>query len=438
MNMTKLEFNERVPRRGKLRVAAYVRVSSGKDAALDSLENQAETYAARISASPDWEFVGIYEDCGISGTQEARPEFQRLLSDCRAGKVDMILTKSFTRFARNTVVLLEALRELKKLNIEVVFEKDNIRSLSESGELLITLLAAFAQAESYSASENQRWRIKKMFEEGRPNTGRMMGYRLKDGVLVVVPEEAEIVKMIFADYLSGMGKNAIAKKLNRMHIVTLDGGPWHESSVRSILHNEKYTGGMLLQKTYSPSYLVHKRLVNHGERPLYEVENSHEAIISKEDYEAVKAEMQRRAEKAKPKRPKDKSAQYLFTGIITCGKCGKHYRRKTANAGSKYEKHIWICATFNVWGKSCCDSQQIPEKILIEKTKEVLGTDDLAVAISEMLKGIRVPGAGRLTYIFRDETQKEVVWQNPSRRESWTPEMRQRARDRAMNRKGEK
>ena len=201
--------------RKKLRVVAYVRVSAEKDTAIASLENQATTYVEQIKANPEWEFAGIYEDRGISGTKEMRPQFQRMLKDCRDGKIDLILTKSFTRFARNTVVLLETLRELKGLGIEVVFEKDNIRSLNESGELLITLLAAFAQAESQSSSENQKWRIRKSFEEGRlANGGRMLGYRLENDTLTVIPDEAEVVRQIFTDYLSGMGIRAIAKKLN--------------------------------------------------------------------------------------------------------------------------------------------------------------------------------------------------------------------------------
>ena len=305
--------------RKKLRVAAYVRVSAEKDAAIASLENQAATYAEQIKANPEWEFAGIYEDRGISGTKEMRPQFQRMLKDCRDGKIDLILTKSFTRFARNTVVLLETLRELKGLGIEVVFEKDNIRSLNESGELLITLLAAFAQAESQSSSENQKWRIRKSFEEGRlANGGRMLGYRLENDTLTVIPDEAEVVRQIFTDYLSGMGIRAIAKKLNFQRIRTIRQKEWQPCSVRALLGNEKYTGSLLLQKTYTKDYISKKSVKNKGERTQYLVENSHEAIIPKELFDAVQAELKRRNDRLGPKHPYPEHKQTLFQGMIVC------------------------------------------------------------------------------------------------------------------------
>ena len=220
----------------------------------------------------------------------------------------------------------------------------------------------------------------------------MLGYRLKDGKLVVIPEEAEIVRMIFYDYLSGMGICAIAKKLNCMNISAFNGGQWCKNSVRSVLTNEKYAGNLLLQKTYSRDYLDRKKRVNHGERTMYFVENSHEAIISAETFEAVLAEMKARAEKTMPKRVKSTAARYPFTGLIVCEKCGAHYRRKIANAGSKYEKAVWICSTYNALGKEFCgNGQQLPEDILTAKTIEVLGTDKIDEAIPEQLTEIQVP-----------------------------------------------
>lgn len=231
------------------RVAAYARVSSGKDAMLHSLSAQISYYNSYIGSRGDWELAGIYADEALSGTKADRPEFQRMLADCRAEKIDMVITKSLTRFARNTVTLLETARELKLLGVDIFFEKENLHTLSSDGELMLTLLASFAQEESRSVSENQKWRIHKMFESGRPNTGRMLGYRLKDGTLCVVPEEAEIVKIIFTDFLSGMGKNAIARKLNDMGIPTLSNSVWRDNTIDGILKNEKYTGDMILQKT---------------------------------------------------------------------------------------------------------------------------------------------------------------------------------------------
>lgn len=412
------------------RVATYARVSSGKDAMLHSLSAQISYYNDYIGNRGDWELAGIYADEALSGTKEDRPEFQRMLADCRDGKIDMVVTKSLTRFARNTVTLLSTVRELKLLEVDVYFEEENIHTLSSDGELMLTLLASSAQEESRSVSENQKWRIQKMFEAGRPNTGTMLGYRLVDGTLQIVPEEAEIVKMIFADYLSGMGKNRIAKKLMHMKVSTLRGGRWNENSLFRILTNEKYTGDMLLQKTYRADHISKRRTVNHGERPAYYVEDSHEAIIDKETFARVQRELKRRAALHPSNQVK---TLHPFTSMIRCEMCGRHFYRKIVNAGGKYAKPAWICDTFNRYGKEVCPSQQIPEAILIAKTSEVLGItewdrDTLLKHIAE----IRVPRHNCLVYMFRDGHSQEVIWQNPSRRESWTEEMKQKAREYAQ------
>ena len=312
------------------------------------------------------------------------------------------------------------------VGLQFWFEKENIHTLSADGELMLTLLAMYAQEESRSASENQKWRIRKMFEEGRPTTGIMLGYRLKDGVLTVVPEEADLVKWIFTSYLSGMGVNKIMKQLNSIGAATRYGGVWRESTIHGILHNEKYTGNMLLQKTYRLDYISKKKKVNHGEKPMYYVKNSHEAIIDKETFRQVQEEFNRRANKiqasSKPNAP------YIFTGIIRCGLCGRNYRRKIANASSKYAKPAWICLTFNQNGKDACPSQQIPEKILIQKTSEVLKTVELnRELLLKHIARIEVPKHNLLVYVFRDGHTQEVIWKNPSRQESWTPEMKQKA-----------
>ena len=391
--------------RKKLRVVAYVRVSAEKDTAIASLENQATTYVEQIKANPEWEFAGIYEDRGISGTKEMRPQFQRMLKDCRDGKIDLILTKSFTRFARNTVVLLETLRELKGLGIEVVFEKDNIRSLNESGELLITLLAAFAQAESQSSSENQKWRIRKSFEEGRlANGGRMLGYRLENDTLTVIPDEAEVVRQIFTDYLSGMGIRAIAKKLNFQRIRTIRQKEWQPCSVRALLGNEKYTGSLLLQKTYTKDYISKKSVKNKGERTQYLVENSHEAIIPKEMFDAVQEEMRRRNDRLGPKHPYPAHKQTLFQGMLVCARCGRHYWR----IENYTNRAVWECSTKIGKGKSCCGNQRIAEEALISATIGILGTAELTETVPQVLKEIYVLGDDSLIYVFQDGSQREA------------------------------
>lgn len=412
------------------RVAAYARVSSGKDAMLHSLSAQISYYNDYIANRGDWELAGIYADEALTGTKGDRPEFQRMLTDCRAEKIDMVITKSLTRFARNTVTLLATVRELKLLEVDVYFEKENIHTLSSDGELMLTLLASFAQEESRSVSENQRWRIRKMFEQGRPNSGKMLGYRLINGTLHIMPSEAEIVRMIFDDYLAGLGINSIMKKLTRIKIPPMYGGRWGESTIYGILRNEKYTGNMLLQKTFRPDYLNKKSVINHGEVPMYYVENSHEPIISQATFDLVQREIKRRT---KPHTANQKNEPSFFTGLIYCGLCGGSFRRKIANASSKYAKPVWMCSTFNQYGKEVCPAQQIPESILIAETSKVLGyTDWNREGLLEHIAKIQVPGHNRFVYVFHDGRTQEVGWQNPSRRESWTEKMKQKAREDAV------
>ena len=308
------------------RVAAYARVSTDTEMALHSVSAQISYYNELISTHPGWEFAGVYADEGISGTKESRPEFQRMLADCRAGKIDLVITKSITRFARNTVTLLNAIRELKLLGIDVYFEKENMHSLSGTGELMLTLLAMYAEEEARSVSENQRWRIQKMFAEGRPNTGRMLGYRLRDGRLEIIPEEAELVREIFQMYLEGMGANKIARLLNARNTPSFCGGEWNQSVVQKILRNEKYSGDMLLQKTYIADFRSKKGVVNKGERRRYLVENSHEPIIDKATFQKVQEEIRRRREQRKPALSPAPDS-YPFTGLIVCGICGRKMQR---------------------------------------------------------------------------------------------------------------
>lgn len=415
----------------KLRVAAYARVSADKDAAFHSLEAQTEYYQKYVSRHPDWMLVGIYSDNGISGTIIDRPEFQRMLEDCRAGKIDLVVTKSVTRFARNTVVLLDTVRELKALGIDCFFEKENMHSISPDGELLLTLLAMYAEEEARSASENQRWKIKKRFEAGEAWVGNMLGYRLVDGNMVIIPEEAEIVRNIFSDYLSGMGKQSIAKKYRNPDFgapIIAKCGP---STISRILRNEKYMGDMLLQKYYCPDFIAKKRKENHGEVQQYYVENSHEPIIDRETFEAVQAEIQRRKPLEAAKKP---SEDNLFVGMIRCGICGCHFVRKR-QASRAYHSVIWVCNTYLRKGKEQCPSQKIPESILIKETSAVLGVDSLTRAnLLDILREIQVPAHNHLCFIFKDGDEKEVEWQYPSRSLSWTPEMRKQARERTMAR----
>lgn len=405
------------------RVAAYARVSSGKDAMLHSLSAQVSYYSNLIQNHPGWLYCGVYADEALTGTQENRAEFQRLLDECRAGNIDLIITKSISRFARNTVVLLQTVRDLKSLGVDVYFEEQNIHSMSADGELMLTILASYAQEESLSASENQKWRIKKNFEDGKPWSGQMLGYRYENGVYIVKPEEAETVRSIFADYLSGMGVEAIMKKLNAQGRLSRNGHAWCRSSVRKVLGNYSYTGNLLLQTTFRENHITKKTLPNRGELPMYHAENTHEAIVSMEDYQAVQAEMARRS--AKHNKTKRGPAKYPFTKMIVCGTCGKGYRRKVTRTGP-----VWICNTFNVYGKGTCASKQIPEGTLEKAAAEVLGLDAFdAKALHDKITTVRAEGNNTLVFLFKDGAQTVKRWTDRSRSESWTPEMRAAARE---------
>ena len=393
------------------RVAAYARVSSGKDAMLHSLSAQVSYYSDLIQRHPGWLYCGVYADEALTGTKDNRENFQRLLAACRKGDVDMVITKSISRFARNTVTLLQSIRELKELGVDVFFEEQNIHTMSADGELMLTILASYAQEESRSASENQKWRIQKNFKEGRPWNGVMLGYRQRNGKYVVVPEEAEIVRRIYGEYLSGKGVEAIVKGLNADGVLTRKGFTWHKASISRILRNSNYTGNLLLQRFYSENHITKRKRLNDGELPKYAATDTHEGIIDLETFYAVQAEMERRAQKFKPKPPKQK--EYPFTGKIVCGICGKHYRRKVTPSGP-----IWICSTYNSNGKAACPSKAIPEPALESVTA------DLDVST---IAEITARDGNELVIRFTNGTTETRHWQDRSRSESWTPEKREAA-----------
>lgn len=344
------------------KVAAYARVSTGKDAMLHSLSAQVSYYSDYIQKHSGWQYAGVYSDEATTGTKGDRNGFQKLLDDCKLGKIDMVITKSISRFARNTVTLLETVRELKSIGVDVYFEEQNIHTMSADGELMLTILASYAQAESLSVSENCKWRIRDNYKKGIPNTFRILGYDFNKDELKINKKEAEIVKIIFSDYLSGMGRNSIANKLTSIGVKPKNGGEWDSSKIREILKNEKYVGDMILQKHFVSNHIDKQKKVNKGELPKYEVTNNHQAIIDREVFNSVQVEMEKR--KKLYSTNKSTTNKYRYTSKIVCGICGKHYQRKTNNAGTKYEKVVWICDTYNKKGKAFCESKQIPENIL--------------------------------------------------------------------------
>ena len=418
--VTKIEFPEKKKIR-LLRTAAYARVSSGKDAMLHSLSAQVSYYNELIQSNPEWLFCGIFADEALTGTKDSRENFQKLLAECRAGKIDLVITKSISRFARNTVTLLETVRELKSLGVDVYFEEQNIHSISPDGELMLTVLAAYAQEESLSASENQKWRIKRNFEQGKIGNIKMLGYRRnKDGVLEIVPKEAETIRMIFQDYLSGMGKLSICNKLNEMHIPTRYGSEWTPEAVRRILRNEKYCGDLLLQKSFRENHLTKRKIENHGEYPQYYVEEAHEAIIDRDTFLAVQNLMKEHQQYA----PKTSAVSYPFTSMIKCGCCGKSYRRKV-----QQYRVIWICSTYNSKGKKYCpDSKQIPEDRIYSACCEVLALEKFDEEIfKKNIRQVIVPEPNVLNFQFADGHEQNIRWKDHSRSENWTPEKRTEA-----------
>lgn len=412
-----------------MRVAAYARVSSGKDEMLHSLAAQISYYSDYIQRHPGWVYVGVYADEALTGTKDNRPEFNRLLGDCRSGKIDLVLTKSISRFARNTVTLLETVRELKSLGVDVFFEEQNIHSNSSDGELMLTILASYAQEESRSASENCKWRIRKQFENGElANLRFMFGYQIVKGKVEIEPEQAAFVRMIFEDYINGMGGGQIAKKLKEMNVSKMYGGKWRGERVIEILKNEKYAGNALLQKKYVLDYLSKKLVVNKGNLPKYYAEDTHPAIIDQATFDKAQIILHKRSLKCKSK--SGSRNRYPFSSLIQCEICGKKYKRKDRKG-----KVAWYCSTFLQEGKSACPSKQIPETVLYSLSNEVLGLDEFNADLFERdISEISVPEPGKLIFVFRDGHTAEKVWQHTSRRESWTDEMREAARERARRR----
>jgi len=327
----------------KRRVAGYARVSTDSEEQLTSYEAQVDYYKSYIKSKPDWEFVEVYTDEGISAVNTKKREgFNRMVRDALDGKIDLIVTKSVSRFARNTVDSLVTIRKLKETGVEVYFEKENIFTLDSKGELLITIMSSMAQEESRNISENTAWGKRKSFSDGKVMLPykRFLGFEKgEDGLPKVVESEAVIVRRIYTEFLEGKTPSGIARGLTEQGIPTPGGCvTWQPSVVQSILRNEKYKGDALLQKCFTVDFLTKKRKVNEGEVPQYYIENSHPAIVRPEVYEMVQEEFRRREEAGKYT-----SCVSILSGRIVCGDCGGFYGRKVWHAGSPYANTVWHC-----------------------------------------------------------------------------------------------
>ena len=365
----------------KKRVAAYCRVSTDQEEQLSSYEAQVNYYTNYIENHPDYECAGIYADEGISGTStKKREQFNRMIDDCKAGKIDMIITKSISRFARNTLDCLNFVRLLKDLGVGVTFEKEAIFTLDSKGEVLLSILSSLAQDESRSISENSTWGIRRRFEQGRLfiNTTKFLGYdKDKNGNLVINEKQAKIVRRIFREFLDGKGACRIARDLERDRVFNWNGkAKWYEGSIRKMLTNEKYKGDALLQKTYTVDFLNKKRADNIGQVPQYYVEGSHPAIIDKAMWDAVQLEMDRRRNFALEygiQKLEYATTDNPFAGRVICGSCGQVFGRKVWNStDDRFRRLVWRCnGKYVVKGKKGCDSRHIDDGVLYQAFVDV-------------------------------------------------------------------
>ncbi|KLU65748.1 transposon Tn3 resolvase [Desulfosporosinus acididurans] len=354
----------------KLRVCAYARVSTDNEEQLSSYQAQVEHYTSYIQNNPAWEFVEIFSDEGISGTNTKKREgFNRMIDECMAGKIDMVITKSISRFARNTLDTLKYVRQLKEKGVAIFFENEVVNTLDSKGEFLITLLGSLAQEESSNLSQITKMGISYRFQEGKVlvNHNKFLGYtKDEQGQLVIVPEEAEVVQRIYREFLDGKSPYKIASNLQKDGLITGAGGTkWYDSTVIGILKNVKYMGDALLQKTYTTDFLTKKRVKNTGHAAQYYVEDSHEAIISKEEFAAVQMEFERRTNmRGYSKSGKSKfTSDYAFSGKLFCENCGSKFRRTKWGKG-KNEQIVWICINHQTGGNEACDMKTIKEKAL--------------------------------------------------------------------------
>ena len=406
----------------QLRVAAYCRVSTAQEEQQNSYQVQIAYYTDLINRKKEWTLAGIFADEGISGTQtKKRTEFNRMIRMCRNKKIDLVITKSISRFARNTVDCLEYVRQLKDLGIGVIFEKENINTLTMTSEFMIALYGSFAQAESESISKNVSWGKGKAYREGKVQFQYkyLLGYKKgADGKPEIVPEEAETVRLIYTLFLDGYSMSRIKKLLENKGILTSQGNKvWNESLIRSILKNEKYAGDALLQKTFTSDCITHKIVKNHGERPMYLVTDHHEPIIDRDTYNRVQQELARRSSKRKVS---DKtiteqgkySSKYALTELLICGHCGTPYRRTTwASRGKK--QIVWRCISRLEHGKKYCpDSPSIKEEQLHKAIIRAINSyyscrDDIAKILKANIGSV-LECQGREEIIAIEKRLKEI------------------------------
>ena len=344
----------------KRKVAAYARVSTDNEDQKTSYAAQVDYYTNYIQSRSDWEFAGMYSDEGVTGTSMKKREgFTRMVQDALDGKIQLIVTKSVSRFARNTVDSLTTIRNLKEHGVEVYFEKESIWTFQARGEILLTILSSLSQEEARSISENVTWGLRKRFADGKFSVGysRFLGYdKGEDGNLAINEEQAKTVRLIFRLFLEGMTAGRIAKELTARHILTVTGKErWNAKTIRGILSNEKYTGCARIQKTFTPDFLTKKAVKNCGQVPSYFVEQSHPAIIDPAVFEMVQREMERRTREGGRY-----SGVSIFSGKIRCGECGGSFGAKVWHSTDKYRRTIYRCN--NKYNGQKCQTPHVTEE----------------------------------------------------------------------------
>ena len=410
----------------QLRVAAYCRVSTDDEEQLTSYEAQKNYYTDKIMTNKEWTMAGIFADEGITGTSaRKRPEFLRMIRQCKQGKIDIVLTKSISRFARNTVDCLNYVRALKELGIAVIFEKENMNTLEVDSEILLTMLGAFAQSESESISANVRWGIRQAMKEGKVTIQYkyLYGYRKgDDGKPEIIPDQAEVVIKIYDLFLSGTPVRGIQEYLNANSVPNINGEPkWARSAIDSILTNEKYCGDVLLQKTFIDDCINKKVKKNTGQLPMYLVQNHHEGIISRETFDAAQAELARRSAGKSPSKknaPTGRSrysSKYALSDRLYCGECGTRYQRCTWRNRDGSKRIVWRCVSRVDYGNKYChnsptlDEEPLHRAILAAINSAVKDKDNIVYNLKTAMEKELAPVAGQQLSLSEIDNQLEQL-----------------------------
>ena len=410
----------------QLRVAAYCRVSTDDEEQLTSYEAQKNYYTDKIMTNKEWTMAGIFADEGITGTSaRKRPEFLRMIRQCKQGKIDIVLTKSISRFARNTVDCLNYVRALKELGIAVIFEKENMNTLEIDSEILITMLGAFAQSESESISANVRWGIRQAMKEGKATIQYkyLYGYRKgDDSKPEIIPDQAEVVRKIYDLFLSGTPVRGIQEYLNANSVPNINGeSKWARSAIDSILTNEKYCGDVLLQKTYIDDCINKKVKKNTGQLPMYLVQNHHEGIISRETFDAAQAELARRSAGKSPSKknaPTGRSrysSKYALSDRLYCGECGTRYQRCTWRNRDGSKRIVWRCVSRVDYGSTYChdsptlDEEPLHRAILAAINSTIKDKDNIVYNLKAAMEKELAPVAGQQLSLSEIDNQLEQL-----------------------------